>query len=87
MRCDVFKYVCLVFEVQGRGNFPFDMLRYDSCCPDRSEDAAEMSGYDTEVRTVRLRRFARDKKAGPTVERWRSFGWSVVPGTPGEMPE
>lgn len=25
------------FEVTGKGRFPLDMLRYDSCCPDREE--------------------------------------------------
>ena len=67
------------FEVQGTGMFPMDMLRYDSCCPDRSEDAHEIARGENprEVRTIRLRRYAVNSN-GPTEARWSSFGWSVV---------
>ena len=31
------------FEVSGLCGFPFDMLRYDSCFPESSTDAAKLA--------------------------------------------
>ena len=76
------------FEVQGRYPFPCDMLRYDRCCPVRSEDAAaiydsisERGQQSLNTYTVRLRIYAVSGVTQPTEQRWRSFGWSVVPGS------
>lgn len=66
------------FQVEGRGSFPLDMLRYDQCWPAGPEDVAKM-GLDREQRTVKLNRATHHRLHGPTFERWRSFGWSVVP--------
>jgi hypothetical protein len=81
------------FEVIGRGNFPQDMLRYDSCYPQRSEDASNMALADDreygfcyqkehgEAPTFGIRLVHRDdtKNWQPTEGRWRSFGWRVNP--------
>jgi hypothetical protein len=78
----------LEVEVEGRGPFPIDMLRYDGCYPVReAEDSYHGVGlrepecYEG-VRRVRLYT-VRERL---TVDRWRSFGWKVVAGpyAPGE---
>lgn len=83
------KYGVVTFVVRGRGDFPFDMLRYDSAAPATGEDVASMitekysdaeNGWSpTTPRSVKLRRFyPAGGTAAPNVERWRSFGWSVI---------
>jgi len=69
------------------GTFPMDMLRYDGCYPEGSEDASKIGEnlqlLDTargpedypEKWVIRLVRFVETKKCEPTVGRWRSFGW------------
>lgn len=70
-------YIC-EYTVQGNGDFPFDMLRYDEAVPVGPEDAAHMPRPDVRLadtnRVIRLRSWNRH---APTVDRWRSFGWSV----------
>lgn len=65
------------FEVEGRGPFPLDMLRYDGCFPVRGEDATSIGLREPEcyeeTRSVRLRT-VRPKL---TEDRWRSFGWKI----------
>lgn len=74
------------FTVTGSGEFPLDMLRYDSCwpvgtvdagnlciCPDRS--AEDRTSWLTQ-RTIKMRMIGHTK-LGPTLERWRSYGWTV----------
>ena len=56
------------FEVTGRGAFPVDMLRYDSCYPSGTISASDILG--TDLRTVS---FYFHRK--PTVARWDSFNW------------
>jgi len=61
------------FTVEGRGKFPWDMLRYDLACPREGGDAYRMEGdeqREVELLTCTTR--------GPTIERWRSFGWVVT---------
>jgi hypothetical protein len=63
------------YYVSGRGVFPFDMLRYDSCWPVTSEDARKMDwghmgGHSQ--RSVKMR-----SHSEPTIDRWLSFLWSV----------
>lgn len=70
------------FKVKGSGYFPFDMLRYDSCTPSSSQDAAELSWHsfkDDEPRIVKLQCNHEGKEWTPTEARWRSFGWTVLP--------
>lgn len=67
------------FTVYGNGQFPFDMLRYDSCFPVSTDDAKKLIGDDSmlEIRHVRLGTVAGYKQWSPTVGRWLSFGWKV----------
>jgi len=61
-----------------RDEFPTDMLRYDRCWPQTSDDAVLMQpmrrvqrpGTPREIRMVGLR--------PPTRERWTTFGWQVI---------
>ena len=63
------------FTVKGAGEFPIDMLRYDSCYPLSQEDVNKF--WWDEVREVTLISVKRCK-SGPTEGRWNSFGWKVI---------
>jgi len=73
-----------VIEVTGRpySSFPLDMLRYDGCHPERSEDCNliedrvgnRLHEQDSTTK-IRLVRFVELKSNQPTVDRWKSFGW------------
>lgn len=69
-----------VFEwllvVEGRGDFPFDMLRYDTCMPHEETDAHRIERAGERRRLVLCRRSVSDTTGTP--ERWRSFGWEVL---------
>lgn len=71
------------FTVEGGGEFPMDMLRFDECWPEGPSDAAKMGATyadpatDTGRRSIRLGSF-RHGIAGPTEKRWESFGWRVT---------
>lgn len=71
------------FVVAGRGVFPFDMLRYDRCWPAREDQAWVLgTGSDGVDREIELKRYVLGRnKEVPTLDRWKSFGWQVVPGT------
>lgn len=68
------------FTVSGSGEFPFDMLRFDSCWPRTGHDVSLMtmtyanSGVSPPKREIKMESVSR---GGPTVERWVSFGWAV----------
>jgi len=68
------------FAVEGEGQFPTDMLRYDACYPRTTEDAVNLplNSY-VELRDRRQhRKVALFSSLGPpTVARWVSFGWTV----------
>lgn len=65
--------------VRGGGEFPWDMLRYDSCVP-YSETDSGLLGHGPR-REVTLKRKAANP--GPaTAMRWQSFGWEVVSEEP-----
>jgi hypothetical protein len=70
-----------VFEwflvVEGRGQFPVDMLRYDSAFPHREEDSAMCKPEHRERRRVVLCRRGVNESSG-SAARWSSFGWAVV---------
>jgi hypothetical protein len=65
------------FVVEGSGDFPLDMLRYDRCWPAHADDASR-------INPSRVAGRARERQIGlcglkpPTVGRWASFGWKVV---------
>lgn len=65
--------------VQGRGTFPLDMLRYDSCFPASETDTHTIRR--TGPRRVLLVRMTLGDGM-PSVARWRSFGWDVVETVP-----
>jgi hypothetical protein len=75
------------FTVEGSGEFPTDMLRYDSCVPVNESDARAIARrYDDSMdplarRQVQVETRGRDRYWLPTEERWRSFTWRVVPGS------
>lgn len=72
------------FTVRGRGEFPWDMLRYDQCWPtDESDICKILPRYET---NDPKRSFSvRDVRLGSTKnwmmlsrKRWESFGWAVI---------
>lgn len=70
-----------VFKVKGKGFFPIDMLRYDCCYPNNSEDVGRVRGFDDGIageRIVELGRRVEKKTDLPTNDRWKSFGWQVI---------
>lgn len=75
-RVDPVKSFC-EFTVEGRGEFPFDMLRYDMCWPkSESRDSVALSvrgNWNKELRRITLVGLRE-----PTTDRWKSFGWNVV---------
>ena len=56
------------YYVTGRGDFPYDMLRYDRAWTCNGDNLSNSRG----LRSFRMRSYI-----VPTVERWASFGWSV----------
>lgn len=72
------KYLKSRVVVIGSGTFPLDMLRYDNCVPATQEDVAALDSTFN-PRMVRLDMFMPvGDRGGPTVDRWRSFGWIVL---------
>jgi len=67
-------------QVEGRDEFPIDMLRYDQCWPERELDSGLIQRHG-ENRIILVRG---DRTIGPTVDRWKSYGWKVltINGTP-----
>lgn len=68
------------YEVEGKGAFPYDMLRYDAAWPAREEDAARIErcslgrlGGQPALVKIQITSFY-----APTPERWASFGWVVL---------
>ena len=67
--------------VEGSGEFPYDMLRYDACWPRTEQDAHQMNLAATcqgDVRRVELLTYKEYKSWQPTVGRWHSMGWKVI---------
>jgi hypothetical protein len=73
------------YKVRGQTRFPMDMLRYDRCNPLTEADAALIERHvqcaaEPECQ-IDLVTFSETKAYKPTQDRWRSFGWTVVPGS------
>lgn len=70
------------FTVEGKGEFPLDMLRYDRCWPATGSDA-------NRIDTSLVPGVAPSRQVGlcglivPHIKRWQSFGWRVVESTAG----
>jgi hypothetical protein len=58
-------------KVEGFGQFPIDMLRYDRAYPASEKDSGIIN--ETGVRTVQV---IMDHE--PTIQRWASFCWKVL---------
>lgn len=71
------KYNFYEFTVEGSGEFPFDMLRYDACYPKTQDDVAAMTYGKPFRRSVRLCHGFTTNNFTPTIERWNSFLWAV----------
>lgn len=63
------------FVVRGKFTFPLDMLRYDACYPESSQDVVTMEKGNGEVTLVHV---TNDSRWTPTKERWSSFLWGVI---------
>ena len=80
-----------VVRSQQLATFPVDMLRYDSCWPatskdatsiDRQSDAEQIISGEADLdldEDITLCRIVKSKDDRPTVDRWNSFGYIVVP--------
>jgi hypothetical protein len=68
------------FSVEGPDPFPVDMLRYDACWPQGSDDVYEITASVDGARAHNPRRIVhlRSDLREPTEERWASFGWRVL---------
>lgn len=65
------------FDVTGQGHFPLDMLRYDHCWPRYEAQICDIPAAK-EKRTIAIARRVDGPRVMPTIERWRSFGWTVT---------
>jgi transketolase N-terminal domain/subunit len=72
------------YTVEGAGQFPFDMLRYDGSYPHQQTDSSAME-YDQlftalkdSRRQVTLEKLCDVRVWEPCRERWVSFGWKVT---------
>lgn len=67
-----------MFTVEGSGEFPFDMLRYDRCWPNASDpDVINLAPHQRGSLFKSQRMVTLRGQAEPTVGRWESFGWKV----------
>jgi len=67
-----------IFTATGRGPFPSDMLRYDSCFPmDENEIHFLTTKLDAGTRTVRLATNHEGATHWLKPARWKSFGWTI----------
>lgn len=64
------------FVVEGSGEFPIDMLRYDSCFPSKESESRGIASDRRDLRRVTLEH--RGSGQAPTIGRWKSFLWNVV---------
>jgi hypothetical protein len=74
----------VLFTVEGAGSFPLDMFRYDACYPATEQDSAVAADIEGGPRRVVVKhRVLKDEVLTnyPTENRWKSFTWTVVPGS------
>jgi hypothetical protein len=65
------------FIVEGRGEFPLDMLRRDEAFPRDTESAHAIATPDSPKAAPRRVRLG-THGFGPNLDRWLSFGWTVI---------
>ena len=81
VQIDAHKYAHYA-EVEGFGEFPFDMLRYDNAHPTEERDSGQLSRFASGLdgrRKVRVTALATTKRWPFTPARWESFGWTCKP--------
>ncbi len=66
------------YIVQGTGEFPYDMLRYDRAFPYSEFDAGGMTHAASRLDASAPRRVDLSSYSRPTQGRWRSFGWEII---------
>jgi hypothetical protein len=66
------------FQVSGRFEFPFDMLRYDTCWPKVEAETPLMSPHPRGNLAKENRTITLVGLKPPTAGRWGSFGWKVL---------
>lgn len=67
------------YVVEGSGDFPIDMLRYDCAWPKTEGDSHSISHWrDVKPRRVTLSKYHVDTQPQIGAPRWLSFGWRVV---------
>lgn len=71
------KMYCRKFTVEGKGRFPYDMLRYDSCFPSSPEDVAGLDPNNKDRRSVTLYSYRTSANWQPTTGRWSNFLWAA----------
>jgi len=64
------------YTVQGRGDFPWDMLRYDRAYPLTDPSPSQ---YETDPKAWTTARTVQIEGQDCTPDRWASFLWTVVP--------
>lgn len=76
------------YTVEGRGEFPFDMLRYECSYP-ASEQESRLLTSQASIRagrrSVALVHFDTWKGWTPAEDRWKSFLWRVRDTRPPEV--
>jgi hypothetical protein len=67
------------FKVEGNGEFPFDMLRYDHCWPKQSDpDVINLAPHGRSTMYKTKRQVTLTAYNEPTAKRWESFGWPII---------
>lgn len=67
------------YTVEGAGEFPYDMLRYDESHPDQQADSLGLDTHHRERRTVTLiHKTIGASSWHPQEDRWKSFLWRVT---------
>jgi hypothetical protein len=70
------------FVVRGKGSFPTDMLRRDTCFPFDAEAVENMHHEHGQERSIELGVHHYHKHIhGISEGRWRSFGWEITDST------
>lgn len=67
------------FTVEGAGEFPYDMLRYDACWPySEGHDSGKLSRLGVAGHERRRVVLQSAQEHGPQPARWQSFGWRFI---------
>lgn len=64
------------YIVEGRGEFPFDMLRHSESWPGDAESAFAMGNWSDKRRIMLIARNGR----WVSPARWESFNWKIIAG-------